>query len=387
MRSSMDMDNQFEGLNRSEFPQQEDLLYLNHAAVSPWPKRTADAVISFAEENIRFGAQNYPQWMARETTLRGQLKSLINAPTADDIALLKNTSEALSVVASGIPWCSGENIVGTDQEFPSNRIVWQVQEKHEVEYRPINITDTDDPENALISACNDKTRLLAISSVQYGTGLRLNLEKLGKFCQDAGIFFCVDAIQTIGALNFDVQAIHADFVMADAHKWMLGPEGIALFYCRSELRDQLELHQYGWHMVEDYSNYDATEWQIASSARRFECGSPNMLGIHAFSASLSLLTEIGIEKIERNILNNTSYLIDNLSDIDGLEFITPTLERLRSGIVTFKMVGQDHAQIHRKLLENNVICAHRSGGIRFSPHFYTGQEKINKSLEVLSLII
>ena len=378
---------QIDELIKYEFPQDNNLLYLNHAAVAPWPKRTSDAVKSFAEENIRFGAKNYPQWMAKEASLREQLKSFINAPAAEDISLLKNTSEALSVVASGIHWRPGENIVGTDQEFPSNRIIWQVQEKQGIDYRPINITDREDPENALIVACNDKTRLLAISSVQYGTGLRLDLEKLGQFCQDADILFCVDAIQSIGALNFDVKAIHADFVMADAHKWMLGPEGIALFYCRPELREQLELHQYGWHMIEDCGDYDAKEWQIASSARRFECGSPNMLGIHALSASLSLLIEVGMDQIERSILRNTSYLFDKLADIDELEFISPTQERLRSGIVNFKIPGQDHAQIHRKLLENNVICAHRGGGIRFSPHYYTSQEIINKSLEILFTII
>jgi len=219
--------------------------------------------------------------------------------------------------------------------------------------------------------------------VQYGTGLRLDLEYLGQFCRDNGILYCVDAIQSIGAHTFDVQAIQADFAMADAHKWILGPEGIALFYCRAECREQLELHQFGWHMVQDHGNYDAKTWEIAENARRFECGSPNMLGIHALSASLSLLKDVGIEQIERNIFNNTTYLIDKLEDNDAISFLSPSQGSRRSGIVTFTITGQDHAAIHRKLLENNVICAHRCGGIRFSPHFYTSHAIIDKSLEVL----
>ncbi len=197
------MDDQIKNLIESEFPQQKDIYYLNHAAVSPWPKRTVDAVTAFAEENVSLGAKNYAEWCKKETTLREQLRLFINAPSINDIALLKNTSEALSVVASGLQWRSGENIVGTDQEFPSNRIAWQAQEKYGVEYRPVNITGVEDPESAIISSCDEKTRLLSVSSVQYGTGLRLDLEKIGQFCQDADILFCVDAIQSIGALNFE----------------------------------------------------------------------------------------------------------------------------------------------------------------------------------------
>lgn len=376
-----------EAIISTEFPQPVDLIYLNHAAVAPWPRRTSDAVQRFADENSILGAKNYSQWVATEDLLREQIATLINAPSPADIALLKNTSEALSVVANGLRWQSGENIIGTDQEFPSNRIVWEVQQKHGVEYRPVKLTGQDDPEDTLISACDDKTRMIAISSVQFGTGLRLDLEKLGSFCRENDILFCIDAIQSLGAFNIDVQAVHADFIMADAHKWMLGPEGIALFYCRPALRDQLELQQYGWHMVQDSGNYDAIEWQVAESARRFECGSPNMLGIHAFSASLSLLLELGIENIETIILKNSGYLIELLEDINNIEIISPTQERLRSGIVTFKIAGQNHAEIHRKLLDKKVICAHRGGGIRFSPHFYISYDKIKNGLEILTSII
>jgi selenocysteine lyase/cysteine desulfurase len=370
-----------------EFPLDKDMVYLNHAAVSPWPKRTSEAVRAFADENTYFGAQNYPKWLGKEKQLRKQLSSLINAPSTDDIALLKNTSEALSVVASGISWNKGDNVVSSNEEFPSNRLPWLAQAKNGVEFKEIDLSAAESPESALIQACDEKTRLLTISSVEYGSGKRLDLEKIGKFCNENNILFCVDAIQSLGALPFDVQAIHADFVMADAHKWLLGPEGIALFYCKQEVRSLLELHQFGWHMVKDVGNYAEKDWQISETAQRFECGSPNMLGIHALSASLSLIEEIGIETISNNIINNSSYIIDNINNINDTCFISPTEKPYYAGIVTFKIEGKNMAELYTKLMNNKVICANRAEGIRFSPHFYTSKEKIDKGLEVMLSII
>ncbi len=383
-----------ETIIHSEFLIDPDINYLNHAAVSPWPVRTANAVKQFADENVHLGATRYSDWLGIETKLRTQIKELLNAPSVDDIALLKNTSEALSVVACGIDWRDGDNIVSTDQEFPSNRIVWEAQAKHGVEFREVDImppavesNDLEYPESALISACDEHTRVMTVSSVQYGSGLKLDLVKLGQFCRDNNIYFCVDAIQSIGAHRFDIQAIKADFVMADAHKWMCGPEGIALFYCRSEIRDQLGLNQFGWHMVEDISDFTNKEWTPAKNARRFECGSPNMLGIHALSASLSLFDEIGMEHVEKLILKNTYYLIDIINNIDEINILSPTEEYRRAGIVTFKIEAKDNTEIYTNLMKNKVICANRLGGIRFSPHFYTDLKIIDKALEVLVISI
>jgi selenocysteine lyase/cysteine desulfurase len=374
-----------EELISKEFPLDESICYLNHAAVSPWPKRTADAIKQFAEENVTLGATNYLNWMKKEAELRQQIKLLINAPSVEDISLLKNTSEALSVVAEGIEWQSGDNIVSSNEEFPSNRLPWLAQNKNGVEFHEIDISNTDEPEKALIDACDNKTRLITISSVQYGTGRCLNLELIGEFCRSNNILFCVDAIQSLGALPFDCQAIHADFVMADAHKWMLGPEGIALFYCKAEIRDSLAVHQYGWHMVKDVGNYDSKEWEMADSGKRFECGSPNMLGIHALSASLSLIEDVGIENVSNNIINNVSYIIDNMKDIKGIKFISSINKPDYAGIITFEIEGLDMLELYSKLMKNKVICANRTGGIRFSPHFYTSQNIIDKSLDILRL--
>lgn len=366
-----------------EFPLREDICYLNHAAVSPWPRRTVDAVTAFAQENLVQGALHYGEWLKVETHLRNQLRELINAPSAEDIALLKNTSEGLSFVANGIRWDRGDNIVSSDEEFPSNRIVWQALAPYGVSLKQVALHESDlSPEDALITACDDRTRLLAISSVQYASGLRLDLAKLGRFCTENGILFCIDAIQSLGAVRFDVQACNAHFVVADAHKWMLGPEGIALFFVKPSVRDELQLCEYGWHMVEDQWCYERTDWRPAPNARRFECGSPNMLGVHAFSASLSLILEVGVEEIERIILNNASYVADYIYNSRLLLLKNSRVQQQYAGIVSFTHKNTSAERCFANLAQSGVVCAVRGGAIRFSPHFYTPREKIETALGI-----
>lgn len=368
----------------SEFPLHDSIIYLNHAAVSPWPQRTATAVKRFADENVAFGSKNYPTWNATESRLKQQLQQLLNAASSEEIALLKNTSEALSVVAYGLPWESGDNVVITSQEFPSNRVVWESLQKYGVATRAADINDCDSPETAILDCLDERTRLLSVSAVQFGSGLKLDLAVLGAACRERGILFCVDAIQSLGAMRFDVQACQADFVMADAHKWMLGPEGIAVFYCRHAIMDQLELKQYGWHMLEDPHNFDNRDWEIAASARRFECGSPNMTGVHALHASMTLILETGMQTIEQRVLENSRFMIDFFSQRpDRFQLVTPTAEHRHAGIVTFRPVQEPPESLFEMLGREQVICALRGGGIRFSPHFYTPRKRLFTALELL----
>lgn len=367
----------------TQFPQAENLVYLNHAGMGPWPQCTYEAIERFARENLVHGARNYPQWLQTENELRERLRRLINAKSTEGIALLKNTSEALSVIAYGLNWQPSDNVVLASQEFPSNRIVWESLSRLGVEVRIVDLPDFKSPESALIGATNHKTRLLTSSSVHYASGLKMNLEPLGRHCVKNGILFCVDAIQSLGAFPFDVEATHADFVVADGHKWMLGPEGLALFYCRPELLEILKLHQYGWHMVEHAGDYDRTDWQPAAGARRFECGSPNMLGIHALDASLSMLQDIGILQVSTNIINNVSYLIEKAKEIKIATIQSPENVSRRAGIFNIKLEGMDNAALHGFLTRRNVICAYRGGGIRFSPHYYSTETSLEQALEIL----
>ncbi len=366
------------------FPQKKGLIYLNHAAVAPWPSRTAEAVKRFAEENATVGAWHYSQWLAMEKALREIARRLINAPSEEDIALIKNTSEGLSIIASGLDWQVGDNIVTSNEEFPSNRIPWQALACRGVELRQADLAAEATPEDSLLAQVDKRTRLLTISSVQYASGLRMNLERVGQFCQQQDVLFCVDAIQSLGALHFDCQAIHADFVVADGHKWMLGPEGIGLFYCPPEAREQLRLHQFGWHMIEAAGDYDREDWRIARSARRFECGSLNMTGIFALKESLSLLLdEVGIDKVERALLANTAYLAQQIQAEPRLELLSPRSPERYSGITTFKRRETDLPTLHHYLMKQGVVCAQRGGGIRFSPHFYTSREQLDHALALV----
>jgi len=361
-----------------EFPLDDNLLYLNHAAVGVWPRRTADAVKAFADENLQRGAADYPVWMKTERELRGRLARLVNAESVDDIVLCKNTSEALSLIAYGLDWKPGDNVVISDCEFPSNRMVWESLKGQGVELRQADISGAD-PEAAMLALCDQNTRLLSISSVQYGNGLRVHLERLGEACRHQGILFCVDAIQSLGAMQFDALACDADFVVADAHKWMLGPEGIALFYSRPEAREQLKLVQYGWHMVERAGDFDAADWTPARSARRFEPGSPNMLGIYALNASLSLFEATGMERVESLVLANAGRVMAWVKSRPELELLTPASAGRFGGIVTFRVRALDyagHAALWRQLMAAGVICAHRAGGIRFSPHYYSDVSRL-----------
>ena len=367
-----------------EFPQQEGIIHLNHAGVSPWPARTGRAIADFATENVVHGPVDYPRWMEKEILLRKQLRALLNAPSTDDIALVKNTSEGLSMVAAGLDWRAGDNIVSSDQEFPSNRIVWEALEARGVTLRQAGLAGPGSPEDALFALVDGHTRMIAISSVQYATGLRMDLARIGAFCHDHGLLFCIDAIQSLGALPLDVQAVHADFVVADGHKWLLAPEGLAVFYVRAAAREGLRPTQFGWHMVEHAGDYDRETWEVAASARRYECGSPNMLGIHGLSASLSLLLECGMDEVSRCVLDNSAWLAAGLSALPGITLVSDAAAGRQSGIVAFRHDTVPAARLHRHLLQHGIVCALRAGAVRFSPHFYTSRARMERALACVS---
>ena len=367
-----------------QFPVTARHIYLNHAAVAPWPRCAAEAVTAFARENADHGASSYPRWLDTERKLRASAARLLNAPSPDDIALLKNTSEGLSVIAHGLRWDAGDNVVGIHQEFPSNRVVWESLGEYGVTFRALDLASSTDPEHDLMALCDNRTRLLAVSAVQFSNGLRLDLERLGEACRRRGILFCIDAIQQLGALPFDAVAAAADFVVADGHKWMLGPEGIALFYSRPESRDRLRLRQFGWHMRRDPGDYEAgSTWEISPSATRFECGSPNMLGIHALEASLALLEGVGMAAVAAAVIERTRRIAAWADSNPDFELLSPQEPGRQSGITTLRHGTVPAELLHRRLTDAGVICAVRGGGIRFSPHFYTPLEQVDRACELL----
>jgi selenocysteine lyase/cysteine desulfurase len=373
-------------LNRhwnDEFPVNQECLYLNHAAVAPWPVRAQQAVTRFASENTALGASHYPEWLQIETQLRRRLEALINAPQGS-IALVKNTSEALSFVANGIHWQADDVVVISNQEFPSNRIVWQALSERGVKVIEVGLP-WHEPEAELLEAIAQKPRLVSISAVQYASGLVLDIARIGAACRQHNVLFCVDAIQAIGAMPVAVDEWQCDFAMADGHKWMLGPEGLGLFYVRPETMEQLQVSEYGWHMIQNPGDFDQHDWQLAHDARRFECGSPNMLGAVALNESIGLLLDVGLATV-RDAIHERCFALMELLNSMNAQLLNPILQQRPSGIITFHLWQTDLERLYRTLMKNGVICAYRGGGIRFSPHFHTPLSVLEEACEAILAI-
>lgn len=369
----------------SEFPINRERVFLDHAAVAPWPRRSERAVARFAEEACALGPAAYERWEATERRLRESLARLVGAASPDRIALVKSTSEALSVVAHGLRWEPGDLVLIPEAEFPSNRIVWESLRDQGVRLRALPLPP-EDPEAALLAAIRaEAPRLLSASAVQYGTGLRLDLERLGRACREHGVLFCVDAIQAVGAMPFDVEAWGVDFAMADGHKWMLGPEGLGLLYVAPEQLAGLTLRQYGWHMVEALGDFERLDWAPARTARRFECGSPNLLAAHALEASTGLLLEHGLARVEEELLERCAHLAAGLRRL-GAEILSPSDARRSLGILTFRLEGRDARELAAALRAEGVACACRGGGVRLSPHFHTPRRVLDRALETVSRV-
>lgn len=366
-----------------QFPILDQGLYLNHAAVGPWPRCTTEAVKNFAEENMRQGSVAYREWLARENQLRQGLVELTGAGSTDDIALLKNTTEGICTVAFGLDWKPGDNVVLPSGEFPSNRLPWLAQTARGVEVREVDIRTPDHAETALLEAMDQNTRLLTVSAVQWNDGFRLDLHALGEACRQKGVLFFVDAIQQLGALPMDAEACQIDFLAADAHKWLLAPEGIAVFYCSAPARPRLQLLQEGWHMFDQPWKFDRDDWTPASSAMRFEAGSPNSIGQAALNASVGLLLDYGMDKVGKRVLSNTDFLLQHLKELPGVLISSPLATERRSGIVSFTHGTLPIQELHRKLNHAGVSTVIRDNSIRLSPHFYQGEKQLVEFMEIL----
>jgi len=345
-----------------EFPILEHGLYANHAAIGPWPRAASQAVVEFARENCEIGAEKYNHWLTREQHLRKNLAGLLNADSPEDIALLKNTTEGICIVASGIDWRSGDNVVLPAGEFPSNRLPWLALQRFGVDVREVDIRSRQDPEQALLARMDKRTRLLSVSAVQWTDGLRLRLEVLGAACRQNDTLFFVDAIQQLGAMQMDVQAC-----------------GI--------VRESLQLGQLGWHMVDEPYQFNRDQWQPSKTATRFEAGSPNTLGQVALHASVSLLQNVGMQQVEAYIKANSAALSAGIADIPGLELVRPFDRQRISGIVSFRIPDRGPVEIHRALQKRQLSCAVRGDAIRLSPHFYQAGEPLQEILAVIEDVI
>ena len=362
---------------RHQFPVTDRLIYLNHAAVTPLCRPAAKAMQSLAQDALEYGSEHYAKWMETYEGIRRSTASLINATHAE-IAIVKNTSEGIATVASGIAWKPGDIVVAFHEEFPSNFYPWKRLESRGVEVRWLSIFDDLD---RIDQACKG-ARMLAVSFVQYLSGYRVNLESIGEICARHGCFFLVDAIQGLGAFPIDVRAANIDALAADGHKWLLGPEGCGVLYIRKERQDEIEPIEFGWTNVAKYYDYSSRDMALRPDAGRYECGTLNTIGCFGLRASLDFLLEVGIE--------NTSPAIQALGDrihagvtAMGFETLGRRSPETGAGIVSFRKPGVESHAIVRTLKESGIVTAPRQGWVRAAPHFYIAPEEIDRMLAQL----
>ncbi len=366
---------------RTEFPVARNWIYMNHAGIAPISQCVYRAMDGMLRDLTRNGMANLPEWDEVCLQTRESAARLIGANAAE-IAFVKNTTEGILMVANGLTWREGDNVVIPDRGFPANVYPWLNLRSEGVEVRRVPEVDGRIPLQGLLNAVDERTRVLSVSSVEFASGFRHNLREIGRFCRTRGVLFFVDVIQSLGVLTLDVAEAEIDFVSADAHKWLLGPEGIGVFYCSRRARPHLRVVNLGWaNVVEprDFLSYDTT---LLSNAQRFECGTLNTVGIHGLKAGLELLHRVGIERIEARVLSLTDQLCAGLQE-KGYRVVSSRASGEKSGIVVFHHSRIDTEAIYRKLCEARVVCAIRGGRIRLSPHFYNTEEEVDRVLEII----
>ncbi len=366
---------------RDEFPITRNYNFMNHAAVAPISRRAANAVRAYltqVEEKAYIQGGLYKQ----VDRVRGLSAKLINCDP-DEIAFIKNTSEGISFVANGLTWQTGDNIVTTNAEFPANIYPWQALRSRGVQLRMVLEEDGRVPIEGIMQAIDSRTRVVSISSVQFASGFRTDLATLGEYCQSKGVFFCVDAIQSLGAFPIDVRAMGIDFLAADGHKWLCAPEGLGIFYVKKELQGYLRPTTIGWLSMKNPFSYGRYNFDLAESAQRYEAGSHNVAGIYALGAAIELVHEMGIERISHRLIQLTDRLAAGVRE-KGYRLASSRRPTEGSGIVAFVSDLHDHEQVQRHLEgEHRVVIAVRCGRLRASPHCYTSEKEIDQLIDVL----
>lgn len=363
---------------RSRFPVTRNWIYMNHAGIAPISQCVCQAMSDMLRDLTRNGRANLPEWDDVCMRTRAAAARLVGANAAD-IAFVKNTSEGILTVANGLAWREGDNVVIPDRGFPANVYPWINLGSSGVEVRRVPEVDGRIPLDGLLSAVDDRTRVLSVSSVEFASGFRHDLREIGSFCKARDVFFFVDVIQSLGVLPVNVADAGIDFLSADAHIWLLGPEGIGVFYCSPRARQRLRVVNLGWANVvdpRDFLSYDTT---LLPDARRFECGTLNTVGIHGLGAGLELLHRVGIGRIEARVLSLTDRLCAGLEG-KGYRVLSSRARGEKSGIVVFHHPRFGTEAVFQALSDARVVCAIRGGRIRLSPHFYNTEEEVDRVL-------
>lgn len=372
---------------RAEMPAVQKWAYFDHAAMSPLPRPTADAFQKWLTEAVETGNPLWPDWVKGVEAMRANAAEMIGADP-DEIALIGNTTAGISLVAEGIDWRPGDNVVTLSDEFPSNVYPWFNLADRGVETRrvPTEVSGRLDLER-LAEACDERTRIVTVSWIGFATGYRHDVKSIANIAHERGALMFLDAIQGLGAFPLDVNELGIDFLAADGHKWMLGPEGAGVAYVRREHLEKLRPFGVGWHSVMPGQDYTHIELNLRPTAARYEGGSQNNAGMLALGASLKLLLELGIDSVAAAVLDITELACQRLTEIGATIVSDRRPEHRggeqRSGIVAFELPGRDPMAAKRHALRQQVVFGSRAGRLRISPHAYNNEEDLDRLIAAL----
>ena len=366
---------------RAQFPSTESGVPLNHAGLSPIATSVADAAATAARELLRDDTLSvYIRHHRRQEGLRELFGRMLHT-AADNLGFVRNTSHGLTIAAQAIPLEPGENIVAVANDYPANIYPWLAQAWRGVVTRLVDPRpDGRIDEQDLMAACDENTAILAVSWVHWGTGQRLDLEVLGAFCRENGIFFVVDLVQGLGALQIDVEACGIDIAAAGCHKWLLAPGGLGVLYVHPETMEDLLPVNIGWNSVDNSLDWEHLHFDtLRQTPQRFEEGTPSVLATAALEASVRMLDEAGAAFIEERVIGLAQRAREGL-EARGMR-LTPGPQR--SGIVGFNHPVLENEEVRGVLDAARIRCAVRGGYVRFSPHFYNTEEEIDRAVATI----
>jgi selenocysteine lyase/cysteine desulfurase len=367
---------------RSQMPVARRWAYLDHAAVSPLPGPTAESLAGWAQQASVDGSVHWLSWARQVEELRSLAAAMIGA-AAEEIALVSNTTHGVNLVAEGYPWQAGDNVVIPADEFPTNQYPWLNLARRGVETRRVPTENGRLDLDRLAAACDARTRVVSVSWVSYSSGWRNDVAQVADLAHQCGALLFLDAIQGLGVFPLDVRVAGVDFLAADGHKWMLGPEGAGIFYCRREHLARLSPVGVGWSSVVGASDFNRIELLLKDTAARYEGGSQNMVGLLALKTSLDLLTRLTFPAISQRVVEITDLACRRLPEV-GAVIRTPRDRGHESGIVSFEIPGRDPVALRRHCLERGVVVSCRAGRLRLSAHAYNNAGDIERLAESLA---
>jgi cysteine desulfurase/selenocysteine lyase len=364
---------------RALIPVTRQYSYFDHAAVGPTPAPTIDAIRQTLRLQSERGSLEHPALFQLAEAVRDIFAAFCGAKPRN-IALAANTSSAISTVARGIDWRPGDQVVVPEIDFPCVVLPWKMLASRGVELRivpcrhgVISIAD-------LLAACTSRTRVLAVSWVQFTSGYRVDLYRLGTECRARGILLVVDIMQGLGVLPIDLESLPVDAAAADSYKWMLGPQGVGWLYLNDALAGTLNISSVGWRTLTPRSSFCDHSFDLRQGAARHESGALNLHGIAGVKESLAMLTGIGQEAIAARALSLAQRLRAGLLK-EGCEILGDQESPDRqAAIVAFRHPRKNPDELYSALLRDNIVTSVREGCVRVSPHFYNTEGEIDRLL-------